>query len=364
MKLVILCLCIAFAACMPRDRDQSQAHNHDHHDDHDVAIPMSKVYGKARKVPGSSGSSFGRGGSGTTSEMCPVTCMRQMKVDIENDPQFSEFIEKQSKPYRFDNQFDIRMLNKYCQKMNRTVDCVRPCTEGQLKNMATKALSLPRYMCVESKFTEYAPCYNKVGKQMEKVCHAANKCGPKKTALENDMRKQPSTMADIENMLKHTCDYMACYTECDRPKVVQECGADANRVLEGLYKKSIDVMREIFSTMGISIQMPAQCNRIGGGGLGVDDEDDEDEDVGFGANRGSRPSNRDRDTDDEELGVGQGTRSPQTGGRGGGRGGNQGSGRSGSSRGGNQGTNRGTQSGRGGTRRGSDRDQDEDTDEN
>jgi hypothetical protein len=222
--------------------------------------------------------------------------------------------------------------------------------------MATKALSLPRYMCVETKFTEYAPCYNKVGKSMEKVCHAANKCGPKKTALENDMRNQPKTMADIENMLRHTCDYMTCYTECDRPKVVQECGADANRVLEGLYKKSIDVMRDIFATMGVSIQMPAQCNRIGGGssGNGVDTDDDEEE-----------------NGDDGRQTLGTGTRGSQTGGqRGSGRGG-QGTGRGGS-RGGNQGGNRattqGTRGSQSGTRRGSDRDQDQeenqDTDEN
>lgn len=58
--------------------------------------------------------SFG-GGGGSSGEMCSLQCMRQMKTDIEGDEEFSAFIEKQSKPYRFDNQFDQRMLNKYCQ---------------------------------------------------------------------------------------------------------------------------------------------------------------------------------------------------------------------------------------------------------
>jgi len=348
MRLIIFSVLLTIAACMPRDRGQSESQDHDH--DHDSAIPMSKVYGKARKVPGRESSSFG--GSGAT---CPIDCMKRMKSDIENDAEFGEFIDKQSKPYRFDNQFDTRMLNKYCQKMNRTVDCVRPCSEGQMKNMATKALSLPKYMCVETKFVEYAPCYNRVGKQMEKVCHAQNKCGPKKTALENDMRLQPRDMADIEKMLKHTCDYMSCYMECDRPKVVQECGADANRVLEGLYRKSIDVMKDIFSTMGISVRIPTECNRVGSGSS-IDTDDDEDDD------HHSRSSNR-------------GGSDHQTGGSRGSHTGGQGRGRSGSTREGvrtqvqervgsrgNQGTGtRGQQTTN--TRRGSDHDQDDNDDD-
>lgn len=226
----------------------------------ELPVPNSKVLADAHKMAQKIKSPSS---SRRSNESCVMDCMRRMKEDIEKDEIFSQFVQKQSKPYRFDNQFDMDMLTKYCQKMNTTIKCVTPCQPSTIKLIANKALTLPKYMCIETKYVEYAPCFNKVSKMMEKTCHAEDKCAAKKAHLENLMTKHPTSLTEIKRLLEGTCSYMNCFNDCDREKLIQECGSNANNVLEGLLAKSIEVMRSMFSTMGLAIDVPAECDAVG-----------------------------------------------------------------------------------------------------
>uniref|UniRef100_A0A915HHZ4 Uncharacterized protein n=1 Tax=Romanomermis culicivorax TaxID=13658 RepID=A0A915HHZ4_ROMCU len=138
---------------------------------------------------------------------CSMTCMRRMKQDIDDDEEFSQFILKQSKPYRFQSQFDDNMLRKYCQKMNKTMNCVNPCPGGTVKTIAMQALSLPKYMCIETRFFDYAPCFKRVTKRMEKICHLKSRCGEHKFELETFMNNPLSNAEDVNRLVQSTCKY-------------------------------------------------------------------------------------------------------------------------------------------------------------
>lgn len=196
------------------------------------------------------------------SEQCSLKCMRDMKEKINNDEDFNEFILKQSQPFRFHNQFDIEMLTKYCKRMNKTVDCINPCPDGTIKDIAAQALSMSKHMCSETKFFQFASCYGDVAKRMENFCHSETKCGPKKINLENRMASPLNSLHDISSLLIQTCQYINCYNDCDRQDMILECGREANEILESLFAKSIQVMKNMFKTLRLPVSMPAECKRI------------------------------------------------------------------------------------------------------
>lgn len=68
--------------------------------------------------------------------------------------------------------------------------------------------------------------------------------------------------------------YLACFNDCDKTKMISECGLNAYNVLMGLYAKALKVSEELFASIGMEFELPRQCKRIGP----VIDDDNSDDD--------------------------------------------------------------------------------------
>jgi len=224
-------------------------------DHHETLMPTGTVLKQGKMMAPHTGSGF-RG-----DDSCAINCMTTMGSDMMRDYDLSAYVEQQAKPFRFEDRFNPTLLRKYCSKITESIACLGPCPSGTMKSVVDSALMLPRYMCNDPKFIKKAECMHTVNKANKRVCDS--KCSTKKATLESAMRRQPTTMADIEGLLGKTCEYLSCDNECDTAKMTADCGRDTVLLYDGYYMKSIDSARAALRAVGLEISVPSHCSNVG-----------------------------------------------------------------------------------------------------
>jgi len=224
-------------------------------DHHESLMPTGTVFKQAKMMAPPTGSGY-RG-----DDSCALDCMMTMGTNMMSESDLMNYFEQQAKPFRFEDRFNPTLLRKYCSKITPSIDCVRPCASGTMKSVVDSALILAKYICTDPKFIEKAQCMHTVNKANKRVCDS--KCASKKSTLESAMRRQPTTMRDIETLLGQTCDYLSCDAECDTAKMTADCGAETVKLFNGYYKKSMDSGKGALEAVGVQISMPSQCSRVG-----------------------------------------------------------------------------------------------------
>uniref|UniRef100_A0A915HNM0 Uncharacterized protein n=1 Tax=Romanomermis culicivorax TaxID=13658 RepID=A0A915HNM0_ROMCU len=56
--------------------------------------------------------------------------------------------------------------------------------------------------------------------------------------------------------------YLSCFNECDQKEIIKDCGKMASSVMKGLLAKSVEVMKSMFETMRLPVEMPQECNDV------------------------------------------------------------------------------------------------------
>jgi len=219
-------------------------------------IPKAEIVTKAAEV---SGSGYRSGSGSSTSHSCLIDCGKKYGQMVQANSEVSKHQELGSKAYRYADQFKPSVIDVQCNAYNSTMDCIRPCSDAAGKNAIKEALDIQGYKCVNSKFHTYAPCYFKVNNEMLSACNT--KCATKKSNLERDMSRELTSVADVDAFIKHFCEYLDCDSDCDSNKITQECGADAAHVMQGYYKKNVDVLRAQLAEKGFAL--PSVCNHVG-----------------------------------------------------------------------------------------------------
>jgi len=196
--------------------------------------------------------------SARASDTCPQECQPKVS-DFEDvdDPAVIEYNKKQNSPYRFQGQFNPTMLNRECRTWNKVISCVKRCPASAAKDQELEDLVIKKYKCADTEFLQHAACYMRVNDEMLSSC--TSKCSSQRSAVEN--AGPITSMEDIERMLRDNCAYFKCDSLCDNKKVVQECGADAARIMLGYYKANTDFLKTYLGRMGVT--MPSSCNAVG-----------------------------------------------------------------------------------------------------
>jgi len=218
-------------------------------------VQLGMVHKKADEVVGSG---FRRGGGSSNAE-CTANCFTKFLEMCAADAETAKDLELSRSAYRYADQFKPSVMNTMCRTYNSTADCLRPCPHSSDKTLVTEVLSTYRYKCIDTKFHEYAPCYFRVNNEMLATCNT--KCGTKKTALENSLAREMTSINDVDILIRDMCGYLACDSDCDYDKVKADCGADAARVLQVFYKKTIDVLRSTMAKKGFAL--PSVCSNVG-----------------------------------------------------------------------------------------------------
>jgi hypothetical protein len=165
--------------------------------------------------------------------------------------------------------YNKERLTKICTHANTTGACVRACPDGKRKEYVKKLFKPIKYMCAESHFVDYSPCYHDVWEEMKEVCKGADKCGPKKAAFKEALdaykAASPKTKAGAESMVSKLCAGIDCALDCADAKRIEKCGADKNTVLRHFYHELEDSLKEAryMSPRDFVIDWPTECDHIG-----------------------------------------------------------------------------------------------------
>jgi hypothetical protein len=224
---------------------------------------MHEMFGK--KIDEALKRKHGDSYAGTADDSCAKAC-------ITAPPQgFGKYLVKFKEPKLEDLKeiYDKEMLTKVCGYSNKTAACIRACPETQRRTFMRNVFAPIKYMCEDTKFVEYAPCYKETIEIMQPVCLADDKCGPKKTALVTNIQAykaaNPKTKPVIETAVDSFCQLADCGIDCSEAKRIEKCGADANTVLKGFYKELVKSAKEAryFSPRDFVIDIPASCDQVG-----------------------------------------------------------------------------------------------------
>jgi len=194
------------------------------------------------------------------------------KACITSPPQgFGKYLVKFKEPKAEDLKelYDKEMLTKVCTYSNKTAACIRACPETQRRAFMRNIFAPIKYMCEDTKFVEYSPCYKETFEIMQPICIADDKCGAKKTKLTTDFgaykAQTTKTKPVVETMVDSFCQLVDCGVDCGNDKRIEKCGADANTVLRGFYKELVKSAKDTryFSPRDFVVDIPASCDHIG-----------------------------------------------------------------------------------------------------
>lgn len=203
--------------------------------------------------------------TGTADDSCAKACVTKPPEG------FGKFLIKFKEPKIDDIKeiYNKELLTKVCAFTNTTALCVRQCPETQRRTFLREVFAPIKYACEETDFVAHTDCYKENIEAMQPICMAADKCGPKKDAMTASFGAYKAaadkTKPVIEAMVGSFCELVDCGLDCGDARRIEKCGAPANTVLRGFYKKMVEAAEHTryFSPRDFVIDVPASCNHIG-----------------------------------------------------------------------------------------------------
>jgi len=253
---VVLALLFAYVQCLPGGGDHAE-HTFpglDHLDDLLNA-------GIDRALKRKHGDTY----TATEADACAKACIHDPPAEL------GHLLAKWKEPSlgHLKDLYNQERLTKICAHANTTGACVRACPEGQRRDYMKKIFKPVKYMCSESKFLEYTPCYKTVWEEHRNICASAEKCGAKKEAFKEAFAAYkaatPKTKVVVETMVSKLCSGIDCALDCSNDKRVEKCGAEQNKVLRHFYHELEEAVKvgRYMSPRDFVIDWPAECEHIG-----------------------------------------------------------------------------------------------------
>lgn len=162
------------------------------------------------------------------------------------------------------------LLGKYCGHVNESFICLAKCKPSRMKEIFSRAFAPLSYMCLESNFLDYAPCYKQIYDQLEsQCCNNESACGVLRQKAVDILQGREERLQNetsqlyMQRMIRNICQYANCANRCRRPKITEKCGHEANVVLNSWYSKMVEALGESQVFLGFNVKVPAECNVVG-----------------------------------------------------------------------------------------------------
>jgi len=155
-------------------------------------------------------------------------------------------------------QYDQATLLKFCSIANEFKSCVEQCPDSDSKTGFLLAYKPTTYTCNSTEFTDKLGCF-KTSVAASVDCADDQHCN-ELNLISEYVRADFSNVENTTAYFDDICSYYKCYTECAKPKFVQNCPADGFKVFKKSLQKKIVAAKETYTAVEQRYVEPNSCS--------------------------------------------------------------------------------------------------------